>query len=143
MGIASGMFLTIVNYFVIGLFPDDVDHFYLRSWGVWVSLAVVFSGFGSVAFSMLRHKLKEAAFWLALLEAIKWLPFMFLYFGGISLNCAKAILCHFLGINIEWASTAKEMGPTGFYIGLGKMIQAFKYTWSVCLLLTGSKFSFA
>lgn len=133
------MLLATVNYIVIGLFHDDVDHDYLPSWGIWISLVVVFNGFASVAFSMLRHQMKEATFWRALVEAVKWLPFLILFFGGISLNCAKALLCHALGINIEWASTAKEMGPTGFYIGLDKMVHSFKYTWGICILLSGGK----
>jgi len=137
--LASGMFLATVNYVLIGLFPDDIDHLYLPSWGIWCSLVVVFNLFGSVAFSMVRHSLKEETFWQALLEAVKWLPFMILFFGGISLNCAKALLCHAFCINIEWASTAKEMGPTGFYIGLDKMVQSFKWTWLICILLTGGE----
>ncbi|KAL5351998.1 hypothetical protein ACLOAV_003862 [Pseudogymnoascus australis] len=141
--LASGMLLTAINYIIIGLFPDDIDHLYLPSWGIWVSLVVVFNGFASVAFSMLRHQMKEETFWKALLHAIKWLPFLILFFGGISLNCAKALLCHAFSINIEWASTAKEMGPTGFYIGLDKMVQSFKYTWLVCLVLSGVMIYFA
>ncbi|KAL5327520.1 hypothetical protein ACEPPN_005219 [Leptodophora sp. 'Broadleaf-Isolate-01'] len=141
--IGSGMLLATVNYIVIGLFHDDVDHDYLPSWGIWISLVVVFNGFASVAFSMLRHQMKEATFWRALVEAVKWLPFLILFFGGISLNCAKALLCHALGINIEWASTAKEMGPTGFYIGLDKMVHSFKYTWGICILLSGVMIYFA
>ncbi|KAF4970250.1 hypothetical protein FZEAL_10085 [Fusarium zealandicum] len=133
--ISAGMFLTVVNYFVIGLFPDVVDHYYTSSFGIWVGLAVVFNAFGSVAFAMLRHKLKEATFWRALAEALKWVPFLALFFGGISINCAKALLCHAFSINIEWSSTAKEVGPTGFYIGLGKMIKTFRYTWGICLIL--------
>ncbi|KAH6999207.1 glycosyl transferase family group 2-domain-containing protein [Ilyonectria sp. MPI-CAGE-AT-0026] len=135
--IASGMFLTIVNYFVIGLFPDEIDHVYQPSWGIWISLVVVFNGFGSVTFSVLRRRMNEAPFWKALWESVKWLPFLIIFFGGISLNCAKALLCHALSIDIEWASTAKEVGPTGFSIGLDKMVKTFKYTWAICLILTG------
>ena len=43
------------------------------------------------------------------------------------------------GIDIEWQSTAKEMGPTGFYIGLDKMYKSFRNTWVIILLLTGGK----
>ena len=133
------MLLATVNYIAIGLFPDNIDHDYIPSWGIWVSLVTVFNGFASLAFSMLRHQFKEKPFHMALLEAIKWLPFLIIYFGGISINCAKALLCHTFSINIEWQSTAKEPGPSGFYIGLDKMVQSFKYTWAICLLLTASK----
>jgi hypothetical protein len=133
------MLLTVVNYVVIGLFADELDHIYLPSWGIWLSLIVVFNGFSSIAFSMLRHQMKEETFWVALAQSLKWLPFLVLFFGGISLNCAKALLCHAFSINIEWASTAKEMGPTGFYIGLDKMFKSFRWTWGICVFLSAGK----
>ncbi|OOQ81930.1 hypothetical protein PEBR_40995 [Penicillium brasilianum] len=133
--IASGMMLSVVNYIIVGLFNSEIDHIYLRSWGIWISLVVVFNGVASVAFSMARHQLKEMVFWKALLKSALWLPFLVIFFGGISLNCAKAILCHAFSINIEWASTAKEPGPSGFFIGLDKMVKQFKYTWATCLFL--------
>ncbi|KAH9893699.1 glycosyl transferase family group 2-domain-containing protein [Xylariomycetidae sp. FL2044] len=141
--IASGMFLTAVNYVAVGLFNDELDHVYQPSWGIWFSLVVVFNLFGSVAFSMARHQLKEENFWRAILQAIKWLPFLVVFFGGISLNCAKALLCHAFGINIEWASTAKEMGPTGFYIGIQQIVKQFKWTWCICLVLAAAMIYFA
>ena len=137
--IGAGMLLGTVNYIVIGLFPDDVDHDYLQSWGIWISLIVVFSGFSSFAFAMLRHQMKDKKFGPSLLEAAKWLPFLMLFFGGISVNCAKALICHAFGINIEWASTAKELGDTSFYVNLGKMVQSFKYTWAICIFLSGGR----
>ncbi|KAF7125542.1 hypothetical protein CNMCM5793_001781 [Aspergillus hiratsukae] len=141
--IGSGMLLATVNYILLGLFDSDIDHLYLPSWGIWCSLVVVFNGFSSIAFSMVRHQLKEETFWRALLDAVKWLPFLIVYFGGISLNCAKAILCHAFSINLEWASTAKEMGPTGFYIGMDKMVRRFKWTWAICVVLAGVMIYFA
>ncbi|KAJ5986604.1 hypothetical protein N7451_010969 [Penicillium sp. IBT 35674x] len=141
--IASGMLLATVNYVLIGLFNSEIDHIYLPSWGIWCSLVVVFNGFASIAFSMARHQLKEQTFWKALLNSCKWLPFLILYFGGISLNCAKALLCHALSINIEWASTAKEPGPTGFYIGMDRMVRTFRWTWAICLLISAAMIYFA
>ncbi|KAF5021882.1 hypothetical protein F66182_6073 [Fusarium sp. NRRL 66182] len=133
--IAAGMLLTLVNYVLVGLFFYDLDQFYTPSWGIWVSLLVIFNGVASVSCSMTRHRLKEKSFWMAILEAAKWLPFLLLFFGGISINCAKALLCHAFSINIEWASTSKELGPTGIYIGLNKMMNRFKYTFLICIIL--------
>ncbi|KAF4984005.1 hypothetical protein FZEAL_710 [Fusarium zealandicum] len=134
--IGAGMLLTLINYVLIGLFFYDLDHFYTPSWGIWLSLLVIFNGVASVSFSMTRHRLKEKPFWVAILEAAKWLPFLLLFFGGISINCAKALLCHAFSVNIEWASTSKELGPTGIYIGLNKMMHRFKYTFLICIVLS-------
>ncbi|CZS85709.1 unnamed protein product [Fusarium graminearum] len=135
--LAAGLLLTMINYVLVGLFFYDLDQFYMPSWGIWVSLLVVFNGIGTVATSMTRHRLKEKSFWTAILEAAKWLPFLLLFFGGISINCAKALLCHAFSINIEWASTSKELGPTGIYIGLNKMMHRFKWTFIICFALSG------
>ncbi|KAH6975841.1 glycosyl transferase family group 2-domain-containing protein [Ilyonectria destructans] len=121
--IAAGMLLTVVNYVLVGLFFSDLDHFYTPSWGIWVALLVVFNGVASVSFSMTRHRLKEKSFWVTILETIKWLPFLLLFFGGISINCAKALLCHAFSVNIEWASTSKELGP--------------RYTFFICFVIAG------
>ncbi|KAH8684988.1 glycosyl transferase family group 2-domain-containing protein [Ilyonectria robusta] len=135
--IAAGMLLTVVNYVLVGLFFMELDHFYTPSWGIWVSLLVVFNGVASISFSMTRHRLKERSFWVTILETVKWLPFLLLFFGGISINCAKALLCHAFSVNIEWASTSKELGPTGIYIGLNKMMHRFKYTFLICFVIAG------
>jgi hypothetical protein len=137
------MLLATVNYVLVGLFNSEIDHIYLPSWGIWISLVVVFNGIASLAFSMARHQLKEMVFWKALLHSTLWLPFLVVFFGGISLNCAKAILCHAFSINIEWSSTAKEPGPSGFFIGLDKMVKKFKYTWAICLFLAAGMFFLA
>jgi hypothetical protein len=100
---------------------------------------IVFSGISGVAFAMLRHQMKDKTFWRAYVEALKWMPFRMLFFGGISVNCPKALICHAFGINIEWASTAKDIGDTSFYVNLGKMIQTFKYTWAICVFISGGK----
>jgi hypothetical protein len=105
-----------------------------------ITLLVIFNGVNLIAVSMLRHQMKETTFWKALFQATKWLPFLILFFGDISLNCAKALLCHILSINIEWTSTAKEIGPRGFYISLDKMAKTFKYTWAICIFLTAGEF---
>ncbi|KAH8175129.1 glycosyl transferase family group 2 domain-containing protein [Sarocladium implicatum] len=133
--IAAGLLLTLANYVLVGLFFQDLDQFYTPSWGIWVSLLVVFNGVASVSFSMTRHRLKEKSFWVTILETAKWLPFLMLFFGGISINCAKALLCHAFSINIEWASTSKELGPTGIYIGLNKMMHRFKWTFLICIVI--------
>lgn len=45
----------------------------------------------------------------AIADCCKWFPLFFLFFSGLSYHLSKAILCHFLGINMEWTTTAKEL----------------------------------
>jgi len=129
--IGSGFILTFINYIIFGLWPASIDHFYLPSWKIFVSLLVIFNGLSNFSFALLRHRTREKQFLPALLEAIKWLPFFFLFFSGISLHCGRALVCHLFGINIEWSSTAKELGPTGFYIELEKIVGGFKWIFGI------------
>lgn len=71
-------------------------------------------------------------------ETIKWMPLFIVFFGGISVHLSKAILCHFLSINIEWTSTAKELEVTGFFIGMDKTLKDFKYMYMTVLFITGA-----
>ena len=135
--------MTTLNYLLIGLIPDELDHFYLKSWGIWVSLIFVFSGISTLALGLTRHRLKEMTFWRSTWETLRWLPFMTLFFNGVSIHCAKALLCHAFSINIEWTSTSKELGPTGIYIGLNKMMHRFRYTFILCFVLAGGMVYFA
>lgn len=64
------------------------------------------------------------------------MPLFMVFFGGISVHLTKAILSHFLGINMEWNSTAKELEATGFFIGMDKIIKDFKYMYGVVFFFT-------
>jgi hypothetical protein len=65
------------------------------------------------------------------------MPLFVLFFGGLSFHLSKAILCHFLGINMEWTSTAKELEATGFFIGMDKIVKDFKYMYVAVIVLAG------
>ena len=84
---------------------------------------------------------------------IKWMPFFstcpfslphpsptnnnqVVFFGGLSIHLTKAIVCHFFSINMEWASTGKELEETGFFIGMDKILKDFKYMYIIVFSLT-------
>jgi hypothetical protein len=89
----------------------------------------------AIAYSVIRHRLRIKKFFPALLETIKWTPLFILFFGGISIHLSKAILCHFLGINMEWTSTAKELEATGFFIGMDKILKDFKWMYAIAIAI--------
>lgn len=66
-----------------------------------------------------------------------WTPLLVLYFSGISFHLSKSILCHFVGVNMEWTATAKELETTGFFIGMDKIGQDFKYMYGLMAALCG------
>jgi hypothetical protein len=62
---------------------------------------------------------------------------MVLFFSGISFHLSKALLCHFVGVNMEWTATAKELETTGFFIGVDRIAADFKYMYISTLSITG------
>lgn len=57
--IGAAWILTLFNYFLIGWFNGELDHYYLDSFRVYFSLILVFSGLGNVALAILRYRLSE------------------------------------------------------------------------------------
>lgn len=57
--IGTSWVLTFMNYFLIGWFAPSLDHFYLDSFKIYVSLVVVFNLLGNIALAVLRYRLKE------------------------------------------------------------------------------------
>jgi hypothetical protein len=108
-GIASGLPLTVLNYFLIGWFNGSLDKFYLESWRVFVTLTVVFALVSNITLALLRYRLGEKGFMASLFENFKWMPLFFIFFGGLSFHLNLAILSHMFSINMEWGATAKEL----------------------------------
>ncbi|KAL1616786.1 hypothetical protein SLS54_008178 [Diplodia seriata] len=131
--IASAVPLALANYLLVGWAGAAVDQFYLTSWQIFVGMAAVFNALSPLGHAMLRHRLGHATFAAALLETAKWTPMFLLFFGGVSLHLATAIACHFLGVRVEWTTTAKELAPgTGFRAGLDRIVRDFKYMYAFC-----------
>ncbi|KAK5075669.1 hypothetical protein LTR16_008938, partial [Cryomyces antarcticus] len=103
--IASGLPLTVLNYFLIGWFNGSLDKFYMQSWNVFLGLLVVFSGMGNICLAVLRYRLGEKALMDSLLENFKWMPMYAIFFGGLSFHLNLSILAHLLSINMEWGAT--------------------------------------
>jgi hypothetical protein len=127
--IASTIPLTLANYLITGWFQEDIDQFYITSWKIFVGMAVVFNIPSPLTYAILRHRLGQKTFFWSLMETAKWAPMFLLFFGGISYHLLKAILCHFLGIKMEWTATAKELEASGFRVGLDRIVRDFKYTY--------------
>lgn len=100
-------------------------------------MAVIFNVLSPLAFAMLRHRLGQKVFFWSVIETAKWTPMFVLFFGGISLHLATAILCHFFSIKMEWTATAKELESKGFRVGLDKIFKDFKYMYLVIIPICG------
>ncbi|TVY34691.1 hypothetical protein LSUB1_G005516 [Lachnellula subtilissima] len=143
--IGAAWILTLLNYFLIGWFNGDLDHYYLDSFRVYFSLVLVFSGLGNIALAVLRYRLSEKSLLGALWENFKWVP-LSIFLGGISLHLSQALLSHFFEIEMSWEATAKEAENTSFFEEVPRLFKRFKFTFVFSIactaLMIAGKFAF-
>lgn len=135
--LGSALFLTTVNYFLVGWFRDDLASCYLTSWNVFLSLIVVFNASGPFALAVVRYRSGEKPLLRALLENFKWMPMMTVFFGGISFHVSNAILAHLFHVDMQWGSTSKEKEDSNFFQEMPRIFKTFKYMYLILLLLVG------
>ncbi|CAJ2503294.1 Uu.00g106880.m01.CDS01 [Anthostomella pinea] len=135
--IGASWILTLMNYFLTGWYYGLYDKYYLDSFAIFISVVVVFTGYGNVALTILRYRLNERSLFSAFWENIKWIPLMFIFLGGISLHVSQALLCHFFSIDMTWGATAKEVENVNFLEELPRLLRRFKGTFAFTVLMTG------
>jgi hypothetical protein len=74
-GIAAGITLSLLNYFLLG-FALSIDGWYYHSFEIWLACVVVFAGAGNLSFSLLEYRLGHRSFFGAFLENFSWVPFL-------------------------------------------------------------------
>jgi hypothetical protein len=134
--IGSSLPLTVINYFLIGWFNGALDHYYLDSFKIFVSIIYIFTALGNISLAVIRYRTGEKNIILALLENFCWVPLLFIFLGGISLHVSKALLCHMFGIDITWGATNKEKEDITFFQEIPRVIRTFKYTFLICAMFT-------
>ncbi|OAA40281.1 hypothetical protein NOR_05842 [Metarhizium rileyi] len=136
--LGSALFLTILNYFIVGWFRDDLAASYLTSWNVLLSLIVVFNASGPIALAVVRYRTGEKSLLGALIENFKWMPMMTVFFGGISFHISNALLAHLFHIDMQWGATSKEKEDSNFFQEMPRIFRTFKYMYLIIVLLVGA-----
>ncbi|PHH71516.1 hypothetical protein CDD80_5225 [Ophiocordyceps camponoti-rufipedis] len=136
--LGSALPLSVMNYFIVGWFRDDLASCYLTSWNVFLSLVVVFNASSPVALAVFRYRTGERSLLGALVENAKWMPMMTVFFGGISYHIGTALLSHLLHIDMQWGATAKEKEDSNFFQEMPRIFRTFKYMYLLIFLLVGA-----
>jgi hypothetical protein len=152
--IAAALPLTFANYMFQGLIPNTIDKFYVTSWKILLVIVVVYNIMvcaflpffetrhliflqAPISYCIIRFRLREQSLLKSGWEALRTLPLLVLYFGGLSFHLSKAILCHFFSINVEWTSTAKELESTSFFVGMDRIFTEHAVMYLILFGLTG------
>ncbi|KAL7424393.1 hypothetical protein Q5752_000075 [Cryptotrichosporon argae] len=115
--IACAWLLTVANYFLVG-FAIPLDGYYLSSWDVTLVCIVLFVGLCNVSFIALRYRLKLPGFSTMAWDQIKWIPFFSIFFTGMSMPIAAALVSHLVGYNMQWSTTVKTVQRSNFFLQL-------------------------
>ncbi|SJX63886.1 uncharacterized protein SRS1_14590 [Sporisorium reilianum f. sp. reilianum] len=136
----------IFSYYAIGLaFPSCFALYLVQGWfdpvllpdaflppfQIWVAVVVVFSAGGNIAQILARYRAKADSLWNLVKEHLIWIPYMRIFFGGLSYHVLTALLSHPLGINMTWGATLKDLEDSNFFIEVPLI---FKRFWKVLLL---------
>ncbi|CAN8097112.1 unnamed protein product [Discula destructiva] len=135
--IGVGLPMTVLNYFIVGWFNDSLDHFYMPSWKVFVSLLVVFNLAGGIALAIIRYRTGERKLLSSLVENFMWTPMMAIFFGGLSFHVSLALLAHLFHIDMQWGATSKEKENSNFFQEVPKILKVFKYLYIFVIIMTG------
>ncbi|PHH74648.1 hypothetical protein CDD82_4832 [Ophiocordyceps australis] len=131
MALGSAVLLTIINYFLVGWFRDDLSSCYLTSWNVLLSLFVVFNAAGPISLAILRYRAGDRSLLSSLGENIKWMPLMTVFFGGISFHVSLALLAHLFHVDMQWGATAKEKEDSNFFQEMPRIFTTFRWMYLV------------
>ncbi|KAG9312749.1 glycosyl transferase family group 2-domain-containing protein [Chiua virens] len=132
-GIAAAAILSLLNYLLLG-FQVEIDGFFLHSFEVWLACTVVFPGLGNVGFTLLEHRLGQRSMLASLSENLRWVPFFFFFFGGLSIHLSQALLAHLFSYNITWGATKKEVERSNFFLEVPKIWRRFRIALILSLL---------
>ncbi|KAM0714475.1 hypothetical protein Q7P37_010262 [Cladosporium fusiforme] len=135
--LGSALFLSLLNYFLVGWIRDELSQCYLTSWNVLMSLIVIFNLLGHVALALLRYRTGERSLLGSMAENFKWSPLMTCFFGGLAFHISLALLAHLFHIDMQWGATSKEKEDSNFFQELPKIFKTFKYMYLFILLVVG------
>lgn len=85
----------------------------------------------------MRYRLSEKSLGGALLEVFKWLPMLFIFFGGLSFHLSRALLAHMFSVDMRWTTTAKEKVSSNFFKEIPKIFRRFKWMYCAVVPLIG------
>ncbi|CDR99634.1 hypothetical protein [Sporisorium scitamineum] len=98
---------------------------------IWVSVNVVFAAGGNVAQILARYRAKADTLFNLVKEHLTWIPYLLIFFGGLSFHVLTALLSHPFGINMTWGATLKDLEDSNFFIEVPLILKRF---WKVLLL---------
>jgi len=132
--IASALPLTMGLSVAQALFAPTLDGAFLPPFNVFVAVIVIFTGLGNLAQLVAKFRARKDTFATALKQHIVWLPFMIMFFTGLSYHCLTALLSHGLSYNMTWGATNKDLEDSNFFLEVPSILKKYWKMLLVCII---------
>ncbi|UZJ55708.1 hypothetical protein CBS101457_005028 [Exobasidium rhododendri] len=107
--------VTLAVALLQGWLGPDIEATYVTSFTVLVACIVIYYGLGTLSLCIGRFRAGAGGFFPLLFEQCTYLPFMIVFFGGLSYHISSALLSHLFSFNMTWGSTLKDIELTNFF----------------------------
>ncbi|PWN27268.1 hypothetical protein BDZ90DRAFT_220834 [Jaminaea rosea] len=132
--IACAMPLTIALTLIQGWFAPTLDLVFLQPFKVFVAIVVVFNGLCMFGFVAAKFRSRRQKLWPAIREHVVWMPFMTIFFTGLSYHVLTAVLSHPVGYNMTWGSTNKSLEQSNFFVEVPAIFRRYWKMIIACVL---------
>lgn len=133
--IASALPLTVALCLAQGWFGPVLDGAFLPPFNVFVAVVVVFSGLGNCANIIAKFRSRRYTFGTALREHVVWLPFLVVFFSGLSFHVLTAIIAHPFSYNMTWGATNKDLEDSNFFLEVPAILRKYWRMLAVCIVI--------
>lgn len=79
------------------------------SFGIFLSVLVVFTGGGTIAIIMSRYRSQSATFRQAVKEGVCNIPLGVIFFSGLAFHVFTALMAHITSYDMTWGATKKDL----------------------------------
>ncbi|KAJ7020193.1 glycosyl transferase family group 2-domain-containing protein [Mycena alexandri] len=131
-GIAASAILAVINYLSSVL---NISGFSSHSFEIWLMCTVAFPVAASLGHTLLEYRLGHRNIVPAFIENMTWLPFLILFFSGLSIHLATALFAHMFSYDMAWEATSKEVERANFWIEVPRIWKRFKLLYFICFVL--------
>jgi hypothetical protein len=133
--IALAFPLTLGLALVQGWLGRNVEAPFIPSFEVMVACLVIFNAGSTFSLAYVRFRAGVGNILKLLLENVTFLPFLLVFFAGLSFHVSTALLSHLLGINMTWGATLKDIEMTNFFAEAPVIIKRHWRLFTLCLLI--------
>lgn len=135
--IALAFPMTIALTLIGGWFGWAGDMPIIAPFKVFLSTIVVFTLGGTISLAIVRFRAGMGGLLPLVWENLKFLPFLVIFFGGLSYHVSTALLSHVLGINMTWGATLKDIEMSNFFVELPLILKRHYRLFILCIGFLG------